>query len=97
VVGTQASRARRAKWLVDLDPVRQCRFVVAKSARDVNEDCYQVPAEQILQHHVCMSDRLAGLRLADAAMEMTQSQSSCMPQATDSRARGAGWARGACS
>jgi hypothetical protein len=25
---------------------------------DVNEDCYQVPAEQILEHHVCMSDRL---------------------------------------
>ena len=29
-----------------------------KSARGVNEDCYQVPAEQILEHHVCMSDHL---------------------------------------
>ena len=28
-----------------------------KSARGVDEDCYQVPAEQILEHHVCMSDR----------------------------------------
>ena len=30
-----------------------CRL---KSARGVNEHCYQVPAEQILEHHVCMSD-----------------------------------------
>ena len=28
-----------------------------KSARGVDQDCYQVPAEQILEHHVCMSDR----------------------------------------
>ena len=35
--------------------ISYCRL---KSARDVNEDCYQVPAEQILEHHVCMSDSL---------------------------------------
>ena len=27
-----------------------------KSARGVDQDCYQVPAEQILEHHVCLSD-----------------------------------------
>ena len=27
-----------------------------KSARGVDQDCFQVPAEQILEHHVCMSD-----------------------------------------
>ena len=29
----------------------------SESARGVDQDCYQVPAEQILEHHVCMSDR----------------------------------------
>ena len=29
-----------------------------KSPRGANEDCYQVPAEQILEFHVCMSDQL---------------------------------------
>jgi Carboxypeptidase regulatory-like domain len=27
-----------------------------KSARGVNDDCYQVPAEQIVEHHVCFFD-----------------------------------------
>ena len=34
--------------------ISYCRL---KSARGVNEDCYQVPAEQILEQYVCMSDR----------------------------------------
>ena len=34
--------------------ISYCRL---KSARGVDQDCYQVPAEQILEHHVCMSDR----------------------------------------
>ena len=29
-----------------------------KSARAVDQDWYQVPAEQILEHHVCQSDDL---------------------------------------
>ena len=33
--------------------ISYCRL---KSARGVDQDCYQVPAEQILEHHVCMSD-----------------------------------------
>jgi hypothetical protein len=31
-----------------------CRL---KSARGLNDDCYQVPADQILEHHVCFFDR----------------------------------------
>jgi hypothetical protein len=33
--------------------ISYCRL---KSARGVDEYCYQVPAERILEHHVCMSD-----------------------------------------
>jgi hypothetical protein len=32
-----------------------CRL---KSARGLNEDCYQVPAEKILEHYVCVSDHI---------------------------------------
>jgi hypothetical protein len=34
--------------------ISYCRL---KSARGLNDDCYQVPADQILEHHVCFFDR----------------------------------------
>ena len=50
--GTPTNGARDRQWVVDLDPLRGAiRTVELKSARGVNDDCSQVPAEQILEHH----------------------------------------------